>query len=88
MSVLFFVSHCELVDKVDCFLPYILPVAVSRVGGAEMVEPSEEVRLQLVQFLSRVVERCDAASLPPYLSDFVTILQRMITDPYPEIKKV
>ncbi|XP_062515941.1 dynein axonemal assembly factor 5-like [Corticium candelabrum] len=81
-------GHCELVDKVDCFLPYILPVAVSRVGGAEMVEPSEEVRLQLVQFLSRVVERCDAASLPPYLSDFVTILQRMITDPYPEIKKV
>lgn len=63
-------------------------MAVSRLGGAEIVEPSEEVRLQLVQFVSLVVKRCDAANLPAYLTDFVTILQRTITDPYPEIKKV
>ena len=72
----------------DTFLPYIIPVAVSRLGGVEIIEPSEEVRLQLVQFVSQVAKRCDGANLPAYLNDFVTILQRTITDPYPEIKKV
>jgi dynein assembly factor 5 len=81
-------GHCELVDNVDTFLPYIIPVAVSRLGGVEISEPSEEVRLQLVQFITQVVKRCHGDNLPAYLTDFITILQRTIIDPYPEIKKV
>jgi dynein assembly factor 5 len=80
-------GHCELVDNVDTFLPYIIPVAVSRLGGVEISEPSEEVRLQLVQFITQVVKRCHGDNLPAYLTDFITILQRTIIDPYPEIKK-
>ena len=69
------------------FLPLLLPVLVSRLGSDEVTEPSEELRLQLLQLLSAVVKAC-AAGMAPYLDDMILILQRTIVDPYPELKKV
>ena len=74
------------------FLPYLLPVAVARLGMPDIVEPSEELRLVFVCFLLQFIEQCSiqssSSSLAAYLDDFIKILQRVIVDPYPEVKKV
>ncbi|KAL5484058.1 hypothetical protein EMCRGX_G020494 [Ephydatia muelleri] len=74
------------VPDVSLFLPLIMPVVVARLGTQEITEPSEELRLSLVSFLSSLVERCRAQTIP-YLSDITCILQRTLVDPYPEVKK-
>ena len=64
-----------------------MPVLVARLGTQEITEPSEELRLSLVTLLSSLIE-LEGTRMAPYLSDLVTILQRTIVDPYPEVKKV
>ena len=64
-----------------------MPVMVSRLGAQEITEPSEELRLSLVTLLSLIVGIC-RCQMAPYLNDMITILQRTIVDPYPEVKKV
>ena len=64
-----------------------MPVLVARLGTQEVTEPSEELRLSLVSLLSSFVDLC-SGNMAPYLSDTVSILQRTILDPYPEVKKV
>ena len=56
-------------------------------GTLEITEPSEEIRLNLVTFLTSIISQ-SAAAIGPYLNDLVTILQRTLVDPYPEVKKV
>ena len=53
----------------------------------EITEPSEEIRLNLVTLLTSIVS-ISATGIAPYLNDLITILQRTIVDPYPEVKKV
>ncbi|XP_061079679.1 dynein axonemal assembly factor 5 [Conger conger] len=69
----------------DC-LPYLIPAFTHRLGGKEILEPAEELRLSMVEVLSLTVEVC-GSRLAPYLDDMVKILQRTIVDPYPEVKK-
>ena len=57
------------------------------VGTQDITEPSEEIRLNLVTFLTSIVSR-SGADIAPYLSDVIIILQKTIVDPYPEVKKV
>jgi dynein assembly factor 5 len=64
-----------------------MPVLAARLGTLEIIEPSEELRLNYVTYLSSVVGIC-AAKMAPYLSDMISILQRTLVDPYPEVKKV
>lgn len=64
-----------------------MPVFAARLGTLEIIEPSEELRLNYVTYLSSVVGIC-AAKMAPYLSDMISILQRTLVDPYPEVKKV
>ncbi|XP_051790072.1 dynein axonemal assembly factor 5-like [Erpetoichthys calabaricus] len=67
-------------------LPYLLPALVQRLGGPEIVEPAEEVRLALLELVTLTVEVC-GKKLSPYLDDMVRILQRGIVDPFPDVKK-
>ena len=64
-----------------------MPVLVARLGTQEVTESSEELRLSLVSLLSSFMDLC-SSNMAPYLSDTVSILQRTIVDPYPEVKKV
>ena len=81
------VSLSGAVVDVSPFLPVLMPVLVVRLGSQEVVEPSEELRLSLVALLSALVQQC-TDRIAPYVSDMVTILQRTIVDPFPEVKKV
>uniref|UniRef100_A0A8C1HUQ6 Dynein axonemal assembly factor 5 n=1 Tax=Cyprinus carpio carpio TaxID=630221 RepID=A0A8C1HUQ6_CYPCA len=67
-------------------LPYLMPALAQRLGGKEILEPAEELRLALMETLSLVLEVC-GRQLAPYLDDMIKILQRTITDPFPEVKK-
>lgn len=69
------------------YLPLLIPVFAARLGAPEIAEPSEELRLTCVTYLTSVVDIC-AAGMTPYLSDMIAILQRTLVDPYPEVKKV
>lgn len=60
---------------------------VNALGANEITEPSEEIRLNLVTFLTSIVSR-SATGIAPYLNDVIIILQKTIVDPYPEVKKV
>jgi len=64
----------------------IIPVLVQRLGQQEVIEPSEELRLEMTQLLSKLVRLCEN-KMYLYLDDVIRILQRGILDPYPEMKK-
>ncbi|XP_058270319.1 dynein axonemal assembly factor 5-like [Hemibagrus wyckioides] len=74
------------VSNPESSLPYIMPCLVQRLGGNEIVEPAEELRLSMVEVLSLIVEVCER-HLAPYLDDMIKILQKTITDPFPEVIK-
>ncbi|XP_036409022.1 dynein assembly factor 5, axonemal-like [Megalops cyprinoides] len=69
----------------DC-LPYLMPTLVYRLGGKEILEPAEELRLSMLEVLTLTVEVCGSC-LAPYVDDMVKILQRTIVDPFPDVKK-
>lgn len=74
------------IPKPEDTLPYLMPSLAQRLGGKEMLEPAEELRLALMEMQSLVVEVC-GRHLAPYLDDMIKILEKTITDPFPEVKK-
>uniref|UniRef100_A0A8C1EMS0 Dynein axonemal assembly factor 5 n=1 Tax=Cyprinus carpio carpio TaxID=630221 RepID=A0A8C1EMS0_CYPCA len=74
------------VPRPEDSLPYLMPALAQRLGGKEILEPAEELRLALMETLSLVLEVC-GKQLAPYLEDMIKILQRTIPDPFPEVKK-
>ncbi|XP_065540500.1 dynein axonemal assembly factor 5 [Lathamus discolor] len=67
-------------------LPVLLPLLVQRLCPPQGFEPSEELRLGLVQLLSLLLLRC-GASMAPYLSDVIRILQTTLLDNYAEVRR-
>ena len=80
-------SFLTTVGTPEDYLPYIFPVLVQRLGQQDIVEPSEELRLALVDFLLNILEISEK-NIAMYLDDVIKILQRTIVDPYAEVKKV
>ena len=76
-----------LIPSPEDSLPYIMPVLVQRLGPPEIIEPSEELRLQVVELLKEIVESSGKKN-SVYMADIIKILQRTIIDPYPEVKKL
>uniref|UniRef100_A0A672RML2 Dynein assembly factor 5, axonemal-like n=1 Tax=Sinocyclocheilus grahami TaxID=75366 RepID=A0A672RML2_SINGR len=75
------------VPRPEDALPYLMTALAQRLGGKEILEPAEELRLALMETLSLVLEEVCGRQLAPYLDDMIKILQRTITDPFPEVKK-
>ncbi|XP_035389658.1 dynein assembly factor 5, axonemal [Electrophorus electricus] len=74
------------VSEPEDSLPYLLPSLAQRLGGKEIREPAEELRLSMVELLSLTVEVC-GRHLAPYLDDIIKILQKTIIDPFPDVKR-
>lgn len=71
----------------DYYLTYIIPVLVRRIGCAEIVEESEEIRLVLVELLHQIIEKYKVTHLlSPFINDFTSILAKTSTDPFPKVK--
>lgn len=79
-------NFIRCVSKPESSLPYIMPCLAQRLGGKETVEPAEELRLSMLEVLSLIVEVC-GRHLAPYLDTMIQILQRTITDPFPDVIK-
>lgn len=79
-------SYFNQSKDVDLMLPVLVPVLVQRLGQQEVVEQSEELRLQLVKLISALVVQAEKKNAV-YLDEYVAILQKTIVDPYPEVKK-
>lgn len=72
----------------DFYLTYVFPVLVERIGSVELIEESEEIRLQLVQFLDHIIAKySNTEQLKPFLNDCVIILAETVKDKYPAIKE-
>lgn len=80
-----------IIDKLpmsDYYLTYIFPVLVERIGTVELVEESEEIRLQLLQFLQAIIHKySNTVQLKQFLNDIVIILCETVKDKYPNIKE-
>nr|CAI5850053.1 unnamed protein product [Callosobruchus analis] len=60
----------------DFYLTYLFPVIVERIGTVELIEDSEEIRLQLVKLLNNIITRySNTPQLKPFLNDCVIICQ-------------
>lgn len=84
ISILF--SFFRRASNPENYLSYTIPVLVQRLGQQEITEPSEEIRLQLLEFLVFIIESC-GKKIAVYVEDCVRILQRTILDPYADVKK-
>lgn len=73
-------------DNIGVYLPALIPLLVQRLGQQDIVEPSEEIRFQLVKLLAWIIETAGKL-LASYLDELISVLQRVIVDPYPEVKK-
>uniref|UniRef100_A0A182PE14 TOG domain-containing protein n=1 Tax=Anopheles epiroticus TaxID=199890 RepID=A0A182PE14_9DIPT len=77
----------------DYYLGCIVPVLAKRIGQAETLEDSEELRLQLLEQLGSLVEKYsdpDGSRGDPLLKVFdsvVDILVKTLRDPYPAAQK-
>ena len=86
LAILYLTDVITKVKRTSDFLPYVFPVFVQRLGQQEIVEPSEELRLELVVALSKIVQHSHK-EVAGYLDDIIKILQRTIIDPFPELRK-
>ncbi|KAK4813740.1 hypothetical protein QYF61_023676 [Mycteria americana] len=73
-------------DRPGEALPVLLPALAQRLCPPQGFEPSEELRLGLVQLLSLLLQRCGAC-LAPYLTDVIRILQATLLDHYAEVRR-
>lgn len=79
-----FIEHLPLNDY---YLTYILPVIVRRIGCAEIVEDSEEVRLLLIELVHKILLKYkNTQLLTSFFNDFTSILTKTSTDPFPKVK--
>ncbi|XP_005100812.1 dynein assembly factor 5, axonemal [Aplysia californica] len=86
LSVEMVLSFMRNVPTCESYLSYIFPVLVQRLGQQEISEPSEEIRLLLIELVMLMV-KSSSANIGVYVDDCVRILQRTIVDPFPEVRK-
>lgn len=89
ISIEIMTNFVQNLEVNDYYLTYIFPVIVERIGTVELIEESEELRLQLVNFLIVIIQRYkNTNQLVPFLDDCILILCQTVIDKYPKIKEV
>ncbi|KAF6020840.1 HEATR2 [Bugula neritina] len=79
-------KYLELTNDYSTVLPAIVPYLVQRLGQQEIIEPSEELRLQLSQLTTKLVCLSEKQN-SLYLDDYIKVLQRTLVDPFYEVRK-
>ena len=88
-AVKFTADYLHALPSPEDTLHLLMPVLVQRLGtGESIVEPSEEVRLQIMSdIIVTVVELC-GVKVAGFISELQMILVRTILDPYAEVRKL
>ncbi|XP_015588991.1 dynein assembly factor 5, axonemal [Cephus cinctus] len=76
----------ECLPVSDKNIIYIIPVLARRLASQELIETSEEVRLNCILLLKLIILKYKE-HLPIYLEDLLGILARTVADNYPNVKK-
>ncbi|KAJ3177528.1 HEAT repeat-containing protein 2 [Irineochytrium annulatum] len=76
----------KVVDDIIFALPYVLPVLSSRLAEPDIVEPSEELRLLLVDGTVQIIEKA-GQRFEPGVEEAVRIVCHTLGDPFPDVKK-
>lgn len=85
-------SLLKTLPENDFYVEVIVPVIARRVGQKEIIEESEELRLQLVQQLLQIVEKFPANELKGdrlmnSYNDIIEILIKTLRDPYVNVQR-
>lgn len=81
--------YIEVLPLNDFYLTYLFPILVERIGSVEIIEESEEIRLQLLQLLDSIITKySQTEQLKPFLNDSVIVLAETVKDKYPAIKEL
>lgn len=86
LAICMLVEFFKLVDEPVVSLPYVIPVLVQRLGQQDITEPSEELRLILIEMLHQIII-FSKKNMSVYVDDSLRILQRTILDPFADVKK-
>ena len=87
LATSFISDYISVIPTPDQTLPYVIPTLVSRLAQKEIVEPSEELRLQLLDDILYPIIEYSGKRISSYLDELIQILQKTILDPYAEVKK-
>ncbi|VDP95208.1 unnamed protein product [Echinostoma caproni] len=79
-------SFLECAPDISVVLPSLFPVLVKRLGEKELVEPSEELRLECLKLFGLVMKK--TVDLNPYVDDMLIILKQSLMDAFHEVKKL
>lgn len=76
----------------DFYVEAIVPVIARRVGQKEIIEESEELRLQLVQQLLQIIDKFPANELQgdrlkSSYNDIIDVLIKTLRDPYVNVQR-
>lgn len=82
---IFVERSCQDLSNLEKILPNLMPAIVQRLATNEIVEPSEEIRLKMVELLLKI---CRGKQTSLYLNEWTGILKKTIVDPYPEVRKL
>lgn len=89
ISIEIMTNFIQNLEVNDYYLTYIFPAIVERIGTVELIEESEELRLELVNFLIAIIERYkNTNQLVPFLNDCILILCQTVIDKYPKVKEI
>lgn len=83
----------EKLPRNDFYLNYIVPAIARRIGRPELVEPSEEMRLQWLEQTRDIVALYQSTEddktdyLLKVYNDLIDILKKTLTDPFPEVQR-
>lgn len=75
------------VEDLYQFLPSLMPFYTVRLAQITVVEPSEEIRLQMMKILNQLVLKT-SESFTPFVEDTVHVLTRTCQDSFQDIRKV
>lgn len=79
-------KYVESTSDFATVLPVIVPCFVQRLGQQDIIEPSEELRLQLSELeTSLVLHSKELNGL--YMDDYIRVLQQTLVDPFYEVRK-
>lgn len=81
--------YIKILPLNDFYLTYLFPILVERIGNVEIIEESEEIRLQLLQLMNSVITKYSGTEqLRPFLNDSIIVLAETVKDKYPAIKEL
>lgn len=81
--------YIDILPLNDFYLTYLFPILVERIGSVEIIEESEEIRLQLLQLMNDLIKKYSGTQqLKSFLNDSVIILAETVKDKYPAIKEL